>query len=216
MFLQTFQPNTLGADYVVGDLHGMYDLLLDALAKVNFNTDRDRCFSVGDLVDRGPDSEKCLNLIHQPWFFAVKGNHEEILINITRNSGSYTKEKWLIAGGHWHEKVATSQMHQYANWLDQLPYIIYIDSNPFVAICHAEYPLNQWLPQQVAGDPKLKKALQWSRSRIKEQDTSIVTGIDHIFCGHTIVKKPLVLGNHHFIDTGAYKSEQLTLKPLPT
>lgn len=37
--------------------------------------------SVGDLVDRGPDSIGCLKLLEAPWFHAVMGNHEQLLLN---------------------------------------------------------------------------------------------------------------------------------------
>jgi len=68
------QPaNTLGRDFIVGDLHGCRSLLEDLLAEVAFDGARDRLFSVGDLVDRGPDSEGCLELLKEPWFYPVLG-----------------------------------------------------------------------------------------------------------------------------------------------
>lgn len=73
--------NTIGNDYVIGDLHGCYDLLERLLAKVQFDPGKDRLFSVGDLVDRGPDSLRCLELLSEPWFFAVMGNHELMLLD---------------------------------------------------------------------------------------------------------------------------------------
>lgn len=77
----TLPANTQGTDYVVGDLHGCFQLLQDALDKVFFDPACDRLFSVGDLVDRGPDSLKCLQLLAEPWFHAVMGNHEAMLAN---------------------------------------------------------------------------------------------------------------------------------------
>lgn len=77
----TLPVNTQGTDYVMGDLHGCYSLLQAALDTVNFDPARDRLFSVGDLVDRGPDSLKCLQLLKQPWFYAVLGNHERMLMD---------------------------------------------------------------------------------------------------------------------------------------
>jgi len=75
------QPaNTLGRDFIVGDLHGCRSLLEDLLAEVTFDGARDRLFSVGDLVDRGPDSEGCLELLKEPWFYPVLGNHDAMLI----------------------------------------------------------------------------------------------------------------------------------------
>lgn len=72
--------NTQGKDYIVGDLHGCYALLEKLLEEVRFDPAQDRLFSVGDLVDRGPDSLRCLQLLDEPWFYAVMGNHEEMLL----------------------------------------------------------------------------------------------------------------------------------------
>lgn len=77
--INTLPANTQGTDYILGDLHGCFQLLQDLLHKVNFDPTQDRLFSVGDLVDRGPDSLACLQLLKEPWFYAVLGNHELML-----------------------------------------------------------------------------------------------------------------------------------------
>jgi serine/threonine protein phosphatase 1 len=73
--------NCLGKDYVIGDLHGCLDLLQQLLAAVQFDQTRDRLFSVGDLIDRGPNSLDSLQLLAEPWFYAVQGNHERMLLD---------------------------------------------------------------------------------------------------------------------------------------
>ena len=42
---------------------------MQALLNVDFDFEVDRVFSVGDLIDRGPDSLKCLELVLNKWFF---------------------------------------------------------------------------------------------------------------------------------------------------
>lgn len=37
MFFQSFSSNQQGRDFVIGDLHGMYDLLFKHLQAVNFD-----------------------------------------------------------------------------------------------------------------------------------------------------------------------------------
>lgn len=49
--------------YVVGDLHGCYDLLMAELEKVEFNKETDLLISVGDLIDRGKQNLECLQLL---------------------------------------------------------------------------------------------------------------------------------------------------------
>ncbi|MBI5257888.1 MAG: metallophosphoesterase [Burkholderiales bacterium] len=65
-----------GRDRVVGDLHGHRGLFEQALDHLRFDPGRDRVLSVGDLIDRGPDSLDTLSLVEQPWFRAVLGNPE--------------------------------------------------------------------------------------------------------------------------------------------
>ena len=77
--VQYLPLNTLGKDYVIGDLHGCYVLLILLLHQVKFNPNVDRLISVGDLVDRGNNSLECFNLLNRPWFYSVLGNHEDLL-----------------------------------------------------------------------------------------------------------------------------------------
>lgn len=58
--------------WVVSDIHGCYQWLMDELKRRHFNPYEDLLISVGDVIDRGPDSVKCLQLIHEKWFRAVR------------------------------------------------------------------------------------------------------------------------------------------------
>lgn len=78
--------NTAGRDLVVGDLHGCKAALDRLLDHVRFDAGVDRVISVGDLVDRGPDSFGCLLLLDEPWFHAVRGNHEAMLLDFAWES----------------------------------------------------------------------------------------------------------------------------------
>ena len=76
--------NPDGRDFVLGDLHGTTDLLRALMEHVTFDPDKDRLFSVGDLIDRGEDSPGGLALLLEPWFHAVIGNHEDMLIDFLK------------------------------------------------------------------------------------------------------------------------------------
>ncbi|MBN2560999.1 MAG: metallophosphoesterase [Phycisphaerae bacterium] len=45
---------------IIGDIHGCYDELRDLLDVISPTRD-DKIIAIGDLVDRGPDSEKVLD-----------------------------------------------------------------------------------------------------------------------------------------------------------
>jgi Calcineurin-like phosphoesterase/AAA domain len=66
---------------IVGDIHGCYDELLGILDEREFDLQDDVLITVGDLVDRGPDSkaviEFCTSLPH---FYSTCGNHDERLV----------------------------------------------------------------------------------------------------------------------------------------
>lgn len=102
--------NSNGKDYVIGDLHGCLELLHRLLERVQFDPECDRLFSVGDLIDRGRDSLGCLQLLKQPWFYAVQGNHERMMLDFfvnfvvnrqETNPADFEMSDFLWNGGLW-------------------------------------------------------------------------------------------------------------------
>lgn len=204
--VQRFTSNPRGRDFIVADLHGMIDMLERALFSVNFNPDNgDRLFSVGDLVDRGPLSHSVLDLVDKPWFHAVRGNHEQMLIDY------YTKQldaaMYVRNGGAWYFDLSEQHKADFYRHFSALPYAIEIEGADFkVGIVHAGCPVPDWAEfcdRLEDGDEAVMEAALWSRNRVRDRDQSIVAGIELIVCGHTVVEIPLNLGNHLFIDTGA-------------
>lgn len=105
--------NEQGRDFIVGDLHGEASYLDALLDRVRFDASVDRLFSVGDLVDRGPEPDRCLRLVDAPWFRAVQGNHDafmaelvEVMLDRSRSHPEDAKSRVLAMalGGmdsHW-------------------------------------------------------------------------------------------------------------------
>jgi predicted phosphodiesterase len=63
----------------IGDIHGCYDELTELLARVE-PADRDVVVSVGDIVAKGPDAVRCLDLWRERGYLAVQGNNEVKLL----------------------------------------------------------------------------------------------------------------------------------------
>lgn len=84
-YIEEITRNT-GRTFVIGDLHGELDKLYEAMEHVDFNYDEDLIISVGDLVDRGPNSLECFNLVYKSWFKSVRGNHEQFFLEKNRNA----------------------------------------------------------------------------------------------------------------------------------
>lgn len=140
--------NTSGRDFVVGDLHGCLDLLEIELARVGFDTAVDRLFSVGDLIDRGPDSMACLRLLHKPWFFAVRGNHEGMLLDylyeVSQPYSCRQSARLLVSnGGRWIFALDSGAREELREELfplvNGLPYVITVGEGPArFHVAHAE------------------------------------------------------------------------------
>jgi bis(5'-nucleosyl)-tetraphosphatase (symmetrical) len=71
------------ATYVIGDLHGCFDELLDLLALIKFNEQSDNIFFTGDLINGAAKSLECLDyvkyLVALPGNECVLGNHDVVL-----------------------------------------------------------------------------------------------------------------------------------------
>lgn len=126
--IRSLSNNLVGKDYVVGDLHGCFALLQRVLSEVNFNKVHDRLFSVGDLIDRGPDSLPCLELLAEPWFYAVQGNHEIMMLDFFqsyRRQGHLEHLKdsnhtgFLLYGGEWVEYYFQPEKHRMSSEFDR-------------------------------------------------------------------------------------------------
>ncbi len=136
--------NQIGRDFIVGDLHGCCNLLDAMLEKVSFDTANDRLFSTGDLVDRGPHSEKCLELLKEPWFYATLGNHDAMLIAwIFGNGMSDTRrrnyENAFTSNKGWKWVKQFYRASEFLPLLENLPFIQVIgDGSERFQVVHAE------------------------------------------------------------------------------
>ena len=208
--VQRFEKNVAGRDFVVGDIHGCFDLLCEQMDRVKFDPAVDRIFSVGDLVDRGPQSADAINWIKQPWFHAVRGNHEQMAIGVA--AGRHDLTNYLVNGGGWFLELSDARQQEVAEALGNLPVCIEVDtSDGLVGLVHADIEGGDWHAfTEALRFPRSKNHLRdlmeealWSRDRIRYGNMDGVTGVVRMYVGHTPVKEPVELGNVRYIDTGA-------------
>lgn len=212
--IQHFHKNISGYDYIVGDIHGCFSKLQATLDELGFNEEADRLFSVGDLIDRGPESEECLDWLAKPWFHAVRGNHEDMAIRVVE--GTWPAYNYLQNGGAWFLQMDKSRQQLFADEFRFLPIAIQVETDEgLIGIVHAECPLNNWQDFGVAltehnKDSYVQMAI-WNRDRFNSGNDTPITGVHKVYVGHTPVPEPLVSGNVHYIDTGAVFGRELTV-----
>ncbi|MCG8504996.1 MAG: metallophosphoesterase [Sphingomonadales bacterium] len=211
---RSFSANDKGRDFVCGDLHGMFDALTVAMHRVGFDTERDRMFSVGDIVDRGPDSARCLELVNEPWFHAVRGNHEELMIDVWHGKDPLN---WWLNGGRWAYELPAEHMSRLARMAARLPYALTVElaDGGRVGVCHAEPAVDDWAEIETAcGEEETRTQMVWGRSWLRGDGARTVANVDLTVHGHTPVDEPTRLANALFIDTGCVYGGELTVIEL--
>lgn len=124
--------NERGRDLLVGDVHGQFSGLRAALERVGFNPDAgDRLISVGDLVDRGPESDAAIDWLAYPWFFPVRGNHEDMAIHWP--AGGMGLRNYLGNGGAWNVANPRALQLEIAAALEFLPLAIELETSSGLA-----------------------------------------------------------------------------------
>jgi bis(5'-nucleosyl)-tetraphosphatase (symmetrical) len=85
--------------YAIGDVQGCYAELRELLTKLNFSSDRDQVWFVGDLVNRGPQSLEVLRFVRSlgPNAVTVLGNHDLHLLAVAFGTQRKRKSDTLDA-----------------------------------------------------------------------------------------------------------------------
>lgn len=223
MNVQHFEINKVGRDFAVGDIHGCYSKLEAALQRIGFDQTRDRLFSVGDLVDRGPENAAVLDWLARPWFHAVMGNHDDMALRWPL--GNMQGDIYRRNGGGWNIDQNADAQLAIAAGMANLPVAIEVETaHGVVGLVHADVPCRTWGAFRTAINGERGKAearhvydmAMWSRGRITDGDDSGVPDVRAVVVGHTPLQHPVVLGNVHHIDTGAVFGREFTILDLAT
>jgi serine/threonine protein phosphatase 1 len=216
--------------YVIGDIHGRSDLLERMIGLIGRDLGRaeaDDCLTVtvGDYIDRGPDSRGVIErLARSPFptpYIPLKGNHEEFLEVFLRepeagrhwrqNGGLETLRSYGIQMGGLmlgRQLEAASQAllvalpDHHARFLSSLTLCLDLDR---YFICHAGVRPGVALDQQSSDD------LLWIREEFLLSHRDFGKRVIH---GHTPMEEPEVLPNRINVDTGAFATGRLTCAVL--
>ncbi|RHX94817.1 serine/threonine protein phosphatase [Leptospira yasudae] len=192
-------------DIIIGDIHGCYEELILLLKEVGY-TKNDRIISVGDIVDRGPDSLKVYEFFKgNPQHVVVMGNHENKHVNQVL---SYSQEIVKLQFG--------DRYSEFLKWAKDLPCYFETDS---AIIVHAS------LEPDVALEEQRKEVLIGSTSGEKyltnkyglEDWTNLYKTQKPILFGHRVVGDIVQKygDNIYGIETGACFGGYLSAITLP-
>ena len=209
-----------GRLYAVGDIHGCYNLLMNKLDEIGFDFENDLLVSVGDLIDRGAQNLECIELLSNKWFTSVRGNHEDLCIGGLHDD-SY-KRCHISNGGEWFYELDSQSMLIIAKTFSELPVVLEVNHNgKRFGFVHGHIEQNDWdefkrsfnynhaqrAPSELA---------MWGRERLNSDATQYtrVSGVDAVFCGHTVVSNVCKRDNVFFIDIGSCFTGRLAVIDL--
>ena len=150
--------------FVVADVHGFYDEMMDALNKEGFEKDNPSHIfvSLGDLLDRGPKPQECLDFVNSlpdDRKILIMGNHEILMRQMIYGSSwpRYIDKK----NGTWKSAVDITKvdiaevihkMRDNKSWRDYYDGCVYfaeVGDNIFVhgwIPCHGRMDINTGTP----------------------------------------------------------------------
>jgi len=215
--IKHYDKNTQGRDFVVGDIHGCFTRLSLSLGEIGFDCAVDRLFSVGDLIDRGNESELVTEWIGKPWFFPVRGNHDDFAIRHVR-IGKLDYENYARNGGAWFMALPAQEQESIVTALETLPHGISVETNAGLAgIVHADIPYSTWsqLKSELCGEFSKSRTktraitdyLMWSRDRAETRNSEPITDLAYLIVGHTPLREIGYLGNVIYIDTMGWRED---------
>ena len=203
-----------GRCIAIGDIHGCSRALGALLAAIS-PTSEDVVVTLGDVLDRGPDSrrtiDRLIELSQNCCLKGVLGNHEEMLLSVIR--GDTPPMQWVKFGG-----AATLDSYGFQGDLSVIPrehlkflesFVDYVEAERHFFV-HANYD------PQIPLDRQSPSHLRWLSlnesfpSRHLSGKTAIV--------GHTAERSGEVFSSQHLkcIDTYCYGGGWLTAYDVDT
>lgn len=200
----------------IGDIHGCSRALDHLLAAIGPRTS-DVIITLGDYVDRGPDSSgvisRLIELRKKFKVVSLRGNHEQLMLN--SRLGNDRLVEWLYTGGN-------ATLASYArNEGGAMPSDVPREHWDFLEkSCVDWHETDTHLFVHAGVDPGLPMTsqpefvLQWERCHNPQPHVSGKT----VVCGHTAQKNgiPRDFGHAICIDTGCYRKAWLTCYEVTT
>ena len=197
-----------GRDWVAGDAHGCFEALGRTLRTIEFEHERDRLFSVGNLIDRGPNSSQALAWLEGGRFEAVvMGNHEAEMVRLLQTGEILAPPK---AYQQWMWQIERQDLFRWHRALRALPLAVTVETaHGRVGIIHCSTWGDDWSATLDALEERNIAAVNMVLLGIDEHDRRAgptgneAVGFDSVIAGHDPRAEAEGRGNLWYIDTGA-------------
>jgi len=202
--------------YAIGDIHGMCDLLREALAWIAQDAGDEPCRVVflGDYVDRGPSSRQVVAILRkgppagQEWV-CLKGNHEDLMAKTLDERVADRRD----AGSLWEENggAATIASYRCMGELDDL--VLFSDGDwarglPLRFEDEHRHYVHAGFRPGVPLEAQAERDMLWIRREFEECPVDFGKSVVH---GHTANDQPEVKRGRINLDTGACFWGRLTV-----
>ncbi len=208
--------------YIIGDVHGSYKSLAALIEQFPNKYDSKICF-VGDLLDRGEDSHKVIDLIIKNNYDCVKGNHEEMFLEYAPTQDepkvSETSSYWLFSCGGEQTLNSYKDLDTYFkhyNFIKSLPlFLEYKDyktkDNRYLLVSHSSIG-RVWDLRN--SEEKIDKDIFESHILWSRKSSIDIQEIFNVY-GHTIFEEPKMTEFSCGIDLGCYHKKDINKIPNP-
>lgn len=204
--------------YGIADLHGRFDLFLEAvhLIEKSSHTGGTIVF-LGDYVDRGPQSAQIIQaLIDGPsepdrWqWVTLQGNHEDMMVESLRTKAQFYLSNWCLnGGGRTLISYGADAARGALAAVDCVPqeHIDFIANMPVTYQDKHRFFVHGGMPPEGS---TYKQTLQWYLFKT-EDDYPTPDGLHIVHGHHQHTDGPLLYKNRSNFDTGAYHTGRLVI-----
>ncbi|MCE5294759.1 MAG: metallophosphoesterase [Chlamydiales bacterium] len=219
---------------IIGDVHGCFEELCELLVKLGYEVhvhttktyivppDGRTLVFVGDLVDRGPMTQKVLRLVMDAVddgiALCVIGNHD-LKLNKKLHGRNVIVANGMQESLDALKSEESSFIDRIITFIDSLPYHYSFDDGKLI-VAHAG--LSEELHGKSSGEARAFATFGAVSHELDEDGFPIrlpwyndYNGIAMVVYGHTIVDEPLWINNTVDIDTGCVFGGKLTALRYP-
>jgi Calcineurin-like phosphoesterase. len=207
--------------FVIGDIHGRYNALMEVIEKSSFDPEEDKLICLGDVCDGGMQTYHVIEYLRKlPNLVYIWGNHDGEWFRDYLRTG-VELPIWTHQGGidtlysyRLHNDEIIPESHK--EFIDSgVPYHIETIDGKKSIFVHGGFDPHRPIEEQNYHE------LVWDRQLISFAKENWISEYDQVFVGHTTTEafgsfEPIKFHNLWMLDTGAGWRGRLTIMDVTT